>query len=53
MKEWINSGKPWIWGTAGGLALALVMVFGVLWLTAARGLALAVLLGGLALQALP
>ena len=38
MKEWINSGKPWIWGTAGGIALSLVLVFGVLWLTAARGL---------------
>lgn len=38
MKEWIKSGTPWVWGTAGGLAVALVMVFGVLWLTAARGL---------------
>jgi len=38
MKEWVKSGEPWIWGTAGGLAVALVLVFGVLWLTAARGL---------------
>lgn len=38
MKEWVKSGTPWIWGTAGGLAVALVLVFGVLWLTAARGL---------------
>ncbi len=38
MKEWLKSGTPWIWGTAGGLSLALVLVFGVLWLTAARGL---------------
>lgn len=38
MKDWVKSGTPWIWGTAGGLAVALVMVFGVLWLTAARGL---------------
>jgi len=38
MKEWIKSGTPWIWVTAGGLAVALVMVFGVLSLTAARGL---------------
>lgn len=38
MKEWVKSGAPWIWGTAGGLAVALVLVFGVLWLTAARGL---------------
>ena len=38
MKEWVKSGEPWIWGTAGGIAVALVMVCGVLWLTAARGL---------------
>jgi len=38
MKDWIKSGTPWIWMTAGALALSLVMVFGVLWLTAARGL---------------
>ena len=38
MKEWVKSGEPWVWGTAGGLAVALVLVFGVLWLTAARGL---------------
>jgi len=38
VKEWVKSGAPGIWGTAGGLAVALVMVFGVLWLTAARGL---------------
>lgn len=38
MKEWFKSGTPWVWGTAGGLAVALVLVFGVLWLTAARGL---------------
>ena len=38
MKEWIKSGTPWVWGTAGGLAVALVLVFGVLGLTAARGL---------------
>ncbi len=38
MKEWVKSGTPWIWVTAGGLAVALVMVFGVLSLTALRGL---------------
>lgn len=38
MKAWIKSGEPWIWATAGGIAIALVAVFGVLWLTAARGL---------------
>ena len=48
MKEWIKSGTPWIWVTAGGLAVALVMVFGVLSLTAATRprLFLAVASGG-------
>ncbi|MBI5861568.1 MAG: phosphate ABC transporter permease PstA [Rhodocyclales bacterium] len=38
MRAWIKSGEPWIWATAGGIAIALVAVLGVLWLTAARGL---------------
>lgn len=38
MRTWIKSGEPWIWATAGGIAIALVAVLGVLWLTAARGL---------------
>jgi phosphate transport system permease protein len=38
MREWVKSGAPWIWLTAGAVAVALVLVFGVLWLTAARGL---------------
>lgn len=38
MKDWFKSGDPWIWFSAGGMALALVLVLGVLWLTAARGL---------------
>jgi phosphate transport system permease protein len=38
MRDWIKSGSPWIWLTAGAVALALVMVFGVLWMTAFRGL---------------
>ncbi|MEX0959902.1 MAG: phosphate ABC transporter permease PstA [Burkholderiales bacterium] len=38
MRDWIKSGAPWIWLTAGAVAVALVLVFGVLWLTAARGL---------------
>jgi phosphate transport system permease protein len=38
MKSWFKSGDPWIWFSAGGMALALVLVLGVLWLTAARGL---------------
>lgn len=38
MNTWIKSGEPWIWATAGGIAIALVAVLGVLSLTAARGL---------------
>jgi len=38
MRDWIKSGDPWIWFSAGGMALALVLVLGVLWLTAVRGL---------------
>jgi phosphate transport system permease protein len=38
MKTWFKTGEPWIWMTGGGMALALALVFGVLWLTAARGL---------------
>ena len=38
MRDWVKSGAPWIWLTAGAVAVALVLVFGVLWLTAARGL---------------
>lgn len=38
LRGWTRSGAPWIWLTAGAVALSLVLVFGVLWLTAARGL---------------
>ncbi|MGE0873277.1 MAG: phosphate ABC transporter permease PstA [Burkholderiales bacterium] len=38
MNNWFKSGAPWIWMTAGAVALSLVMVFAVLWLTAFRGL---------------
>ena len=38
MKNWIKSGEPWIWTTAGAVALSLVMVYAVVWLTAAQGL---------------
>jgi phosphate transport system permease protein len=38
MDSWFKSGSPWIWMTAGAVALALLMVFAVLWLTAFRGL---------------
>jgi len=38
MKEWFKSGSPWIWLTAGAVALSVLMVAGVLALTAVRGL---------------
>ena len=38
MRNWYKSGEPWIWTTAGAVALSLVMVYAVVWLTAARGL---------------
>ena len=38
MRNWFKSGEPWIWMTAGAVALSLVMVIAVIWLTAARGL---------------
>lgn len=38
MKDWLKSGAPWIWLTGGAVALAVLSVFFVLWMTAARGL---------------
>ncbi|TSE27416.1 Phosphate transport system permease protein PstA 1 [Tepidimonas sediminis] len=38
MKDWIKSGSPWIWMTGGAVALAVLSVFFVLWMTAAKGL---------------
>jgi len=38
MNNWYKSGSPGVWMTAGAVALSLVMVFAVLWLTAFRGL---------------
>lgn len=38
MKEWFKSGAPWIWLNAGAVAISLVLVLGVLWMTAVRGL---------------
>lgn len=38
MRTWYKSGEPWIWTTAGAVALSLVMVYAVVWITAARGL---------------
>ncbi|WP_333708564.1 phosphate ABC transporter permease PstA [Tepidimonas ignava] len=38
MRDWIKSGSPWIWMTAGAVALSVLAVAFVLWMTAARGL---------------
>lgn len=38
MRTWYKSGEPWIWTTAGAVALSLIAVYAVVWLTAARGL---------------
>ncbi|MEZ5615722.1 MAG: phosphate ABC transporter permease PstA [Rhodocyclaceae bacterium] len=38
MRNWIKSGEPWIWTTAGAVALSLVAVYAVVWMTAAQGL---------------
>jgi len=38
MKNWFSSGTPWIWLNAGAIALALVAVFGLLFLIIVRGM---------------
>jgi phosphate transport system permease protein len=38
MKDWIKEGTPWIWFTGGTVAISLLLVIGVLWLTAVQGL---------------
>ena len=38
MRKWINSGEPWVWMTAGAVALSLVAVYAVVWMTAVQGL---------------
>ena len=38
-QQWIASGSPWVWLTAGAVSLSLVMVFGILILIAVNGLA--------------
>ncbi|MCL5060241.1 MAG: phosphate ABC transporter permease PstA [Candidatus Thermoplasmatota archaeon] len=38
MRDWFKGGEPWIWMTAGAVALSLVSVYAVLWMTAAQGL---------------
>jgi len=38
MKKWFNSGHPWIWLNAGAVSIALVAVFGLLFLIFIRGM---------------
>ena len=38
MKNWIQSGKPWIWLTAGAVAICLLAVVGLLGLITVRGM---------------
>lgn len=38
MKQWYNSGKPWVWLNAGAVSISLVMVVGLMLLIAVRGL---------------
>ncbi len=38
MRDWFKGGEPWIWTTAGAVALSLVMVYAVVWMTAVQGL---------------
>jgi phosphate transport system permease protein len=37
-KKWFKAGDPWIWLNAGAVTISLLMVFGLLFLIAARGL---------------
>ena len=37
-KEWFKSGTPWIWLNAGAVAIALVAVFGLMFLIVVRGM---------------
>jgi len=38
MKNWFSSGTPWIWLNAGAISVALVAVFGLLFLILVRGM---------------
>jgi phosphate transport system permease protein len=38
MRDWFKGGEPWIWMTGGAVALSLVAVYAVVWMTAAQGL---------------
>jgi phosphate transport system permease protein len=37
-KDWVKTGSPWVWLTAGTVSLSLTMVFGLLLLIAVNGL---------------
>lgn len=37
LKQWVQSGTPWIWLNAAAVSTSLLMVFGLLWLIAIRG----------------
>lgn len=38
LKEWFRKGDPWVWMNAGALSISIVMVLGILFLVAVRGL---------------
>lgn len=38
LRNWFNSGTPWVWISAGAVSISLMMVFGVLALIAMRGM---------------
>jgi len=38
MRDWLKSGDPWVWLSAGGVSISLVAVFGIILLIAIRGL---------------
>jgi phosphate transport system permease protein len=38
VSSWFKSGAPWVWLSAGAVSISLIMVFGLLFLIAARGL---------------
>ena len=39
LKSWFQSGSPWVWMTAGGVSIAVIMTLGLLAVIATRGLA--------------
>jgi len=38
VKDWFESGSPWVWLNAGGVAVSVVLVVGLILMIAARGL---------------